>query len=46
MDIGLSALYSMRDERTIKAADNDSGLDGTFSNADVIIVSAGVGYKF
>jgi long-chain fatty acid transport protein len=46
MDIGLSALYSMREERTIKASDNDNGLDGKFSNSNVLIISAGVGYKF
>ncbi len=42
LDVGLSALYSMRESRTVK---NDS-LDGEFSNGNVLIVSAGVGYKF
>ena len=46
MDIGLSALYSMREKRTIKVSDNDHGLDGEFSNSNVLIVSAGLGYKF
>lgn len=46
MDVGFSALYSMRDKRTIKAADNNNKLDGEFSNSNVIIVSAGLGYKF
>jgi len=46
MDIGLSALYSVREERDIKAADNDANLEGTFSNGNVLIVSAGLGYKF
>ena len=46
IDVGLSALYSKRDERTIKAVDNDNKLEGKFSNSNVLIVSAGVGYKF
>ena len=41
-DIGLAALYSMRDERTV----NSASLNGTFSNSDVLIVSTGIGYKF
>ncbi len=39
---GLGVLYSMRDERKI---DNDS-IEGEFSNANVLIVSLGAGYKF
>jgi len=46
IDLGLAALYSMRDERTVKAADNDGGLDGEFTNSNVLMVSMGVGYKF
>jgi len=46
MSIGLSTLYSMRDNRTIKAVDNNNKIDGKFSNADVLMVSAGFGYKF
>ena len=42
LDFGFGALYSMRDDRTI----NNSELNGTFSNSDVLMVSAGVGYKF
>ena len=42
ISIGLSALYSMRESRTVK---NDE-LDGEFSDGNVLIVSAGVGYKF
>jgi long-chain fatty acid transport protein len=42
LDIGLSALYSMRESRTVK---NDS-LDGEFSSGNVLIVSTGLGYKF
>jgi long-chain fatty acid transport protein len=46
LDVGLSALYSMRDSRTISAANNNNKLNGEFSNADVLIISAGLGYKF
>jgi len=47
IDIGLSALYSMHDNRTINASDNnDNGLVGEFSDGDVLIISAGIGYKF
>lgn len=46
-DVALAGLYSMRDERTITAADaNDNGLVGTFAESNVLIISAGVGYKF
>lgn len=41
-DIGLAALYSMRESRTVKT----STLDGEFTNANVLIASFGVGYKF
>jgi len=47
MDIGLSALYSMKKDRIINAtAANINGVNGTFSNSNVLIVSAGLGYKF
>jgi long-chain fatty acid transport protein len=42
VDVGLSALYSMRESRKVT---NDS-LDGEFTNSNVLLVSAGVGYKF
>ena len=42
MDVGLAALYSMRDERTIS---NDD-LTGEFTGGNVLMVSAGMGYKF
>ena len=42
INIGLSALYSMRDTRSV---DNDD-LQGEFSNSNVLIISAGLGYKF
>jgi len=47
VDVGLSALYSMHDSRTITAADaNENGLVGEFTDGDVLIVSIGLGYKF
>ena len=46
-EIGLSALYSMRESRTISAGDdNDNGLEGKFSGGNVLIVSTSVNYKF
>jgi len=47
MDIGLAALYSMHDSRTITADDaNENGIVGEFTDGDVLIVSVGLGYKF
>ncbi|ADN09881.1 OmpP1/FadL family transporter [Sulfurimonas autotrophica] len=46
IDLGLSALYSMHDKRTVSSSVNDNGLDGEFTDGDVIIISAGLGYKF
>ena len=46
LDVGLSALYSMKENRTIDATVNTNGIDGEFTNSNVLIVSAGVGYKF
>ncbi|PHS58546.1 MAG: aromatic hydrocarbon degradation protein [Sulfurimonas sp.] len=42
INIGLSALYSKRDDRTI----NNSELSGEFSNADILIISAALEYRF
>ncbi len=42
MNVGMSALYSMRDDRDVK----NENMEGTFSNANVLIVTAGLGYKF
>jgi len=42
LDLGLSALYSMRDDRTLT---NDH-LDGKFTDSNVLIVSTSLGYKF
>lgn len=42
IDVGLAALYSMRESRSI----TNASLNGEFSNSNVLLVSAGVGYKF
>jgi len=42
VNIGLAALYSMRDDRTI----NNTNLSGEFSNTNVLFISAGLEYKF
>jgi len=42
INIGLSALYSMRENRDVDNAD----VQGEFSNSNVLIISAGLGYKF
>ncbi len=46
IDLGLSALYSMHDKRTVSASINDNKIDGEFTEGDVLIISAGLGYKF
>ena len=46
MDLGLSALYSMHEKRTVSASVNDNKIDGEFTDGDVLIISAGLGYKF
>lgn len=42
VDVGLAALYSMRENRSA----TNTSLDGEFTNSNVLLVSAGVGYKF
>jgi len=44
IDVGLSALYSMKEDRTV--TNNDNGIDGTFTNSNALLISAGLGYKF
>lgn len=44
LDIAISTLYSMKEDRTI--TNNDNGIDGEFTNSNVLLISAGVGYKF
>jgi long-chain fatty acid transport protein len=46
LDVGLSALYSMKEDRTVNTPVNQNGIDGEFTNSNVLIVSAGLGYKF
>lgn len=41
-NVGLSALYSMREDRDVK----NSSLDGKFKGGNVLIVSTGINYKF
>ena len=42
VDVGLSALYSIHESRTV----SNSSLDGEFTGGNVLIISAGLGYKF
>ena len=42
VDFGFSALYSMHKDRTV----NNLALHGEFTGGNVLIVSAGLGYKF
>ncbi len=42
VDVGLSAIYSIHKDRTV----NNSSLNGEFTDGNVLIVSAGLGYKF
>ncbi len=46
LDVGLSALYSMKDDRKVSTPENQNGINGEFTNSNVLIVSAGVGYRF
>jgi len=46
LDIGAAVLYDQKEDRTVKAEDNDNQLDGTFSNSSALLVSVGLGYKF
>ena len=41
-DVGLAALYSKHESRDVKNA----SLNGKFSDGDILILSAGLGYKF
>ena len=42
VDVGLSGIYSMHKNRTI----NNASLSGEFTGGNVLILSAGLGYKF
>lgn len=46
-DVGIAALYSMHSNRTISTSDaNENNIVGEFSNSNVFLISAGIGYKF
>ena len=42
INVGLAALYSMRDDRRT----NDNNLNGEFKDSNVLIISAGLEYRF
>ena len=42
LNVGFAALYSMRDTRKV----TNSDVNGEFSNSNVLIMSAGLGYKY
>ncbi|QOP46382.1 OmpP1/FadL family transporter [Sulfurimonas paralvinellae] len=42
IDVGLSGLYSMHKSRKV----HNTSLNGEFSDGDILIISAGLGYKF
>lgn len=42
LDAGLGVLYSMKEDRKVKNAN----IDGEFTNSNVLMISAGLGYKF
>ncbi len=42
VDVGLSGIYSMHKNRTV----NNASLSGEFTGGNVLILSAGLGYKF
>ena len=46
IDVGLSALYSMKEDRDVSGSVNINGIDGTFTNSNALLISDGLGYKF
>jgi long-chain fatty acid transport protein len=46
IEIGLAALYSMRESRSVNNANANDTVTGEFSNGNVLIVSTGISYKF
>lgn len=44
INLGLSALYSMREDRTV--TNNDNGIDGEFTGSNPLLISVGFEYKF
>lgn len=45
-DVGLSALYSMKEDRKVSGSVNINGIDGEFTNSNALLISAGLGYRF
>lgn len=47
-DVGLAGLYSMKEDREVSNLDRNGNpyINGEFTNSNVIIISAGVGYRF
>jgi len=46
LDFGLAGLYSMRTSRNVNNNNENDTVTGEFSNGNVLILSAGVGYEF
>ncbi len=46
VDIGIAALYDIKEDRFVSYNDNENGIDGTFSGSSAFMLSAGLGYKF
>ena len=46
VDIGAAVLYDYKTSRTVKPSADNNGIDGEFTNANALLVSVGLGYKF
>jgi len=46
LNVALSVLYSMKEDREVSDSVNLNKINGTFSNSNALLISAGVGYKF
>jgi len=46
LNVGLSALYNMHEDRSVQASDSDIGLNGKFSNSRTYLISTAIAYKF
>lgn len=46
IEVGLAALYSMRESEVKQSDNNINGIVGEFSDSDILMISAGVSYKF
>lgn len=45
-DVGLGLLYDIKKTRTVRGENNDMGIDGTFSDASALLVTAGIALRF